>query len=124
MTETAFNPDPALHQLQQTLRDVQPQTGPFAPLLVGHQLRERLKDHLQLIGRNTDAAIRYLAAEQTGAGLVITHAHGNATPAGILDGVAEQIQQDLAQFTLISPDVGRQGGLGFILKAQFLFFGM
>ena len=123
-TNSAFNTHSPLHQLQQAFRDIQPQAGAFRDLPIGDQLRERLEYRFQLVGRNSYTTINNFTTEQTAAGLIIAHTHGNTTPAGVLDRVTEQVEQDLAEFAFIPPHVRRQRSEGFIFKTELLLFGL
>ena len=107
----ARDPDPAAHQLGQALADRQPQAGAaVAARGRGVDLAERLEQPVQPVRRDADAGVadregqlvkRRRAVEAAGA-----HREDDLAPLGELDGVGEQVEQDLAQPRHVADDGG------------------
>ena len=99
----AFHPHPTAHQLGQSLRDRQPETGASkATGGRGVALCEGKEQAIKLVGADTDARVghadvqfyvsRVRRAEWTG-----IHVQNHASGRRELDGVREQIEQNLSQ---------------------------
>ena len=115
-THGALCPDTSVHQTHQFGRNRQPEAG-TAVLACGRSvpLLESLKHFVELMSRNTDAGIPHGEVQ---ANLVIAvplfgHRHNDLSLLRELDGVADQVQQDLTQLRGIPAHHGRQVGRDF-----------
>ena len=109
----ALHPDASLHQPHQFGRDGQPETG-AAVLASGRRvpLLESLKHFVELLSRNADAGVPHgeVQADLVVAPPLFRHRDDDFTLLRELDGVADQVQQDLTQLRRIAAHDGRQVG--------------
>ncbi len=100
----ALDPQPALHELHESLRD--PESEPGATILEadrGIGLFEVLEDRRKPRRRDADARIDHREQDHAGHEIVLD-ARRDAPLFRELDRVAEQVQQDLPQAVLIADD--------------------
>ena len=104
----ALHADLAAHELDEAPADGQAQAGAAeAPRGGGVGLRERLEQHVELLGRDADAGVAHLEAQRRPV-VPLVHepdGHRHLAALGELDGVADQVGEDLAQ----APRVAAQG---------------
>ncbi|MDT4822466.1 hypothetical protein FQZ97_556660 [compost metagenome] len=123
----AFQGDLAAHQLRQPARDRQPQSGaaetPGGTAFALHEGREQVLD---VIPGDADAGVldtdhyhRGLAVHRLDAGM-----QPDAAVAGELDGVAEEVEQDLPDADAIGMHRRRHPGIHAQAQLQALFMGL
>ncbi len=107
LAESAFDADLAAEPIDETATDRQPEPAaaePAADCDVG--LGERIEDRFQPIGRDADAGVAHLEAQHApvvrSGDFVDRQLHRAAV--GELDGVADQVEQDLPQLAGIADD--------------------
>ena len=104
----AFHVKLSVHQLNQLPSDRQPQSG--ASILAGHgviSLHEGLKNALQSLLFNADACILDLKTNPAGVTLNFLRVDHdlNLTPFGELDGIADEVVEDLLKAHLVPKDL-------------------
>ena len=114
-SDFAFDPQPAAHQLDQPQRNRQPEArAAEAARRRAVGLGEGLEDVLLLVGGNADAGIADAEVQERTAGVVgirrgVDAQHDFALVRE-LDGVAEDVQEHLAQSAGVADEVGRHVG--------------
>src|SRR5262249_43575293 len=100
----ALDPQPAPHELHESLRDPEPEAG--ATVLVadrGIGLFEVLEDRCEPRRRDADTRIDHREEDHAGHEIVLD-ARRDAPLSRELDRVAEEVQQDLPEAVLIADD--------------------
>ena len=96
----ALDADLAAHELDEAPADGQAEAGAAVPPRGGGVgLRERLEQHVELLGRDADAGVAHREAQRR-RGLTLLHEphrHRHLAALGELDGVADQVGEHLAQ---------------------------
>src|SRR5688572_19766476 len=106
LSRLAFETDASAHHLGELHRNGQTEAGSAVlPRRRPIHLRERLEDECLLLGWNADAGVTDRQMELDLATLTLArHAHYHFTRLGELDGVADQVDEDLAQPRRIGDD--------------------
>ena len=120
----AFHPDMAALLFDQLFGDGQAEAGAAVGFFtVGIGLLETLEDVRQLIGRNADAGVAHREFEG-GLSLVFLHQmhpYADRTFRGELDGVADQVHQDLVEAGGVANEMIGQSFVGVNGEFQLLF---
>ena len=98
--------------LDEATADGETQPAPAeAPCDGGVGLHEGVENRLQPVGRNADAGVENLETQPDAVGVVVARADGqpNFASFGEFDGVADEVEQDLAELSGISSDGGKRG---------------
>ena len=109
----AFNPDPAMHLADEALANSEPQSGATESSGGGAVgLYEGVKQSSLRRFWNTNPGIFDGEAQKAHAVLSLTrHVEEHFACGGKLDGIADQIHQDLPETAGIAYDGGRHGGI-------------
>ena len=92
------------HHRGEAAADGQTQARPLCVVVGAPNLFERSEDIAVLLGRDTGAGVLDLEAKPRGTPRGVTHVHAerDATPPGELDGIAQQVEENLSEPSLIA----------------------
>lgn len=120
----AIELDGAVHELDETLADGEAEASAEGGLLAGTGLFERFKNELVLVGGDAGAGIGDAEGE---GGVVIGigggDLEGDAAEGGEFNGVAEEIEEDLAETFGIGEDEGGEVGVRVVGELQSFLLG-
>src|SRR5260370_10231885 len=122
-SELAFNSEHSPHQLHQARADRKAKSGASVFSRGGPiGLAEGFEDQLLLFGRDPNAGIAHGEAESAGGRIACVASNVNRHFASLceFDGVADQVQQDLAQPVRISDQAIRHSSVYVHSKSQML----
>ena len=109
LAQLALHPDPPIHHRHQALRDREPETA--AAVLPGGRsvgLGEVGENRFGQFGSDSDSRIGNRKVQEAGVARLETDAGRDRPAFGEFDGVADQIDQDLADSQRIADQLGRR----------------
>src|SRR5581483_12526609 len=107
---SALDPERPAHERDEALRDREPEAGPSVPARRRRvDLAEGLEELGDALGRDADPGVAYGEVELVLAGRDRAGRDGDAdlSPIGELDGVREQVREDLPEARHVADDRGR-----------------
>ena len=123
LSRFALDTDDAAHLLHQPLADRQPQPGAAVFARGGAVgLMKRLEQAGDFIRRHADAAVLHFDQQHTGRGVLFlqANAHRHRAFLGELDGIADEIEQHLAQAQCVAAPQAGNAGIDFRHQPQTL----